>query len=96
MVGDGEMKGGAVVEDVMGWEVDAKKFHQSVTLFYLAAGSVGMSEVAGVLSAILDEIWSHPYTGQSAREDGMTVTRWAKETVTRSGSASASGRGSLQ
>ena len=67
------------VTEVMGWEIDARKLHQSVSLFHEAAAAESMSELAVVLSAILDAIAAAPYDGCTARADAMTLERWHRE-----------------
>merc|ERR1719198_17518 len=70
---------GVPVTRLLGGTIDAKKFHQSVSLFALAARSLARSDDAATLESILDSVAKQPYTGHMGRVDAMTGKRWEAE-----------------
>jgi len=60
----------------MGGIVDAKKLHQSVTVFRLAAVEAGKEDVVEVLQKILDKILANPYRAGVELEDADMVQKW--------------------
>jgi len=67
------------VNKVMGWAVDSKKFHQSVTVLRLAAAEAGLEEEECILSETLQRIHDRPYPGQKCFEDPEMVKQWEEK-----------------
>eukprot|EP00927_Polykrikos_kofoidii_P009534 TRINITY_DN13977_c0_g1_i2.p1 TRINITY_DN13977_c0_g1~~TRINITY_DN13977_c0_g1_i2.p1 ORF type:complete len:164 (-),score=33.22 TRINITY_DN13977_c0_g1_i2:88-579(-) len=61
---------------VMGGTVDAKKLHQSVTVFHLAALEAEMQDTADLLSNILEKIKACPYADGVERLDPLMMAKW--------------------
>mmetsp|Transcript_40397 Transcript_40397/g.72559 ORF Transcript_40397/g.72559 Transcript_40397/m.72559 type:complete len:169 (+) Transcript_40397:59-565(+) len=62
----------AEVNKVMGGSVDAKKLHQSVTCFHLAAVSAELHDTAALLSLILERLQA----GKFEFEDPVMKAKW--------------------
>lgn len=68
-------KGGSI-EAILGWSVDAKKFHQSVTVFRRAAEAGGLQALEEELREVLDLVKKRPYEGWRDWEDAMMKRLW--------------------
>ena len=95
------LQAGATAQQVMGTTIDAKKFHQSVSLFWLAADHVALQPAAQQLGETLDRIATPPVGGgkhwrPAARVDPMTAKRWAAEAPPRPAAASAAAAAAAQ
>jgi len=64
------------VRDLMGGFVDAKKLHQSMTVFYLAAKDAGMEKEGELFGSILDQIFERPYLEGIKKLDHHMLQRW--------------------
>lgn len=75
-----QLQGGSALETVLGGAVDAKKLHQSVTVFRRAALRVGNEEAAALLCAVLDGIQatrlSAPRGDERGWEEPEMVRQW--------------------
>lgn len=74
---------GATPLQVFGWNVDAKKFHQSMTTFFLAAQSLTderdnavRSEIEPLFARALDAVASMPFDRDVERLDPVMLARW--------------------
>lgn len=65
------------VLELMGWDVDAKKLHQSVTVFRLAAAEAGRPELEKLLAELLELLLAKPYAAEQQLEDPSMAAAWA-------------------
>lgn len=61
---------------IMGWDVDAKKFHQSVTTMYLAACEAQLEEHIKAYKDVLQRLEMTPYKPGVAMLDPDMVSSW--------------------
>lgn len=66
--------------EAMGGSVDAKKLHQSVTVFHLAAKEAGMEETESLLHKILEQMFREPGS-QFEFEDRLMKQTWEELSV---------------
>lgn len=64
------------VTAAFGWDVDAKKFHQSATVLRLASEEADLIDVSRLLDECLDHIEEHPYEQQVQRYDPDMKNKW--------------------
>jgi uncharacterized protein (DUF1810 family) len=70
------LQAGMPSHGVMGTGVDAKKLHQSLTVFLLAAHAAGLPEMVALFTETLDLILQKPYAAKLQLLDPLMVARW--------------------
>mmetsp|Transcript_99056 Transcript_99056/g.275791 ORF Transcript_99056/g.275791 Transcript_99056/m.275791 type:complete len:170 (-) Transcript_99056:159-668(-) len=63
---------------VMGGSIDAKKLHQSATVFRLAAQEAKLQELETLFHTILEQIQLQPYRGGVPLEDPEMLATWMR------------------